>query len=107
MNKSNPFYMPQDAIGVLGYPNPGRTEYDKNMNAFFSPVKEEGFRQEGYCGGSASSVPNMSINGINLRDFKNRTMKDQAMQLAFNPLLSNIRDDPDNSYNASAVYKPM
>lgn len=111
-----PYYMPEDSIGVLGVPVPGRTQADMRLQAEFDRAKE---------------------NFVNLSAFGPRTRADLAMQQEFNPLvkegycgagscnmgvvstndnpyfhapdprIARTSDDPYNPYSKLATYLPL
>lgn len=89
---AGPYYMPQDAIGVLGTPVPDRTSNDQRLQAEFNREKF-----------------------VQFQDFGPRTQKDLMMQAVYNPLVkegyaygnnmtSKVSDNPNNPYSKYASY---
>jgi hypothetical protein len=92
MNKGK-YYMPGEAIGVLGGNIPERSKKDIQDQKFYQPDMKEGY---------------MSSMG-------NRTMRDLEEQKIFNPYFegynnckwADTKDDPSNIYQGVAVYRKI
>lgn len=107
MSRFKKYYMPEDAVGVLGIPIQSRTTYDLKQNVVFNPIKVKPELGEGF---------------VHLKDLGVRTKMDRAMQMQFNPLLkegycsgsndyypenpqmAKTTDDPNNPYSSSVTF---
>lgn len=107
MSQFKKYYMPSEAVGVLGVPIQSRTKHDLQQNAMFNPIKVKPMLGEGF---------------VNLKDLGVRTKMDQAMQMQFNPLIkegycsgsndyfssnpqmAKTTDDPNNPYSSTVTF---
>lgn len=107
------YYMPQEKVGVLGFPIPPRSQHDIQQKAMYN----------------SCNMPDLTFRRVDpflppkegfvkLSDFGSRSARDLQMQMEYNPLVkegycssnsgpefAKATDDPYNPYSGKVQFK--